>query len=194
MSDILDALLTADAITFGTFEQASEWGIFLDGEPVVVADQVKSFAFRQDFQVSTYPVEQGGFETYDKVQVPFEPRVQFVSGGDLANRQALLDSIAAIVGDLNLYDVVTPERVYLSCNVTHHDYERTSESGVGLIKVNVHLLEVRVTVSAQYNTATPLSNTKSPGAADPVSNGTVQPNVSSSAPNLGAAILPANFT
>lgn len=174
MSDILNAVLTADAAP-AAFDSSTQWGIFLDGAPVIVADQVNAFSYKQDWPLSTYPVEQGGFETYDKVQLPFEPRVRFATGGTQGDRQALLDSIAAIAGDLKLYDVVTPEAVYTSCNVTHYDYERNEGPGAGWIKINVYLMEVRITASAQYNTATPLANTQSPTAADPVSNGTVQP-------------------
>lgn len=175
MSDILTSVLTADAADFSGFEQAQQWGIFKDGEPVVVADSVNAFGYMQDWPISTYPVEEGGFETYDKVQLPFEQRVRFVTGGDREDRQALLDSIEAIAGDLNLYDVVTPEKVYLSCNVIHCDYERNEGRGAGLIRVNVYLMEVRVAASAQYNSATPVSNAKDPGSNDQVNNGTVQP-------------------
>ena len=194
MSDIFGTILSGDGVGIFGFDTSSQWGIFLDGAQVVQADSVRSFAFKQDWPISNYPVEDGGFQSYDKVQLPFEPRVVFQSGGDEANRQALLDSIAAIAGDLNLYDVVTPEAVYTSCNITHYDYERSATNGVGLLKVTVHLEEVRVTAQAQFNSATPLANTVSPTAQDQTNNGTVQPNVPATSPNIGtAAILPANF-
>lgn len=193
-----DTLLSADVPGFGVFgfEAATQWGIFKDGEPVVQAEQVKAFRYSQDWPLSTYQVEDGGFQTYDKVELPFEPKVQFASGGDQATRQALLDSIQAIAGDLNLYDVVTPEAAYLSCNITHCDYERSSERGVGLIRVNVYLVEVRVTATAQFNSSTPLTNTKSPTDADQTNNGTVQslPNVPPGKALGNTRILPTNFT
>ncbi len=42
-------------------------------------------------------------------------------GAGKRKREKLLSSIAAIAGDLNLYDVSTPESVYTSCNITRYD-------------------------------------------------------------------------
>lgn len=159
VNDILNFL-----IGFG----AAPWGIYQDGVPVVVADNVVSLDYKQDFAIADFQIEEGGFETYDKVETPYSARVRFSSGGSQANRQALLDSINAIAGTLELYDVVTPEAVYPSANVQSYELRRSAVNGVGLITVDVKLIEVRVTATAQF------SNTKSPTAASPSSGGTVQ--------------------
>lgn len=139
-------LMVSDLVSFA-FGGGSQWGIFLNGAPVVTADNVLSFEFKRDFAIADYPLERGAFETYAKVQIPFSPRVRFSAGGSMANRQALLDSIAAIAGDFNKYDVVTPEETYTGVNISHYDYHRSANSGVGLIVVDVWLQEVRVAVS-----------------------------------------------
>ncbi len=163
------SLLVNQAIRFLVAPFSAQWGIYLGGAPVVLADSVVSFGYKQDWTVADYPVEEGAFESYDKVETPFGVRVRFASGGSTANRQELLDSIAAIADDLNLYDVVTPEAVYTSCNITHYDYHRDSKSGVGLLIVDVWLIEVRVTASASF------ANTKSPTAAGTTNGGVVNP-------------------
>lgn len=161
-------LLLADAISqfFGIFPQ--QWGIFLDGEAVVLADNVLTMEYRQDSRISTYPQEQGAFASYNKVMMPFEAKLRFSTGGSVSDRQEMLDSIAALIGDTNLYDVVTPERIFLSCNVTHFDFKRAAENA-GLLSVDVWLEEVRIAGSATF------SSTKSPGTAGNVNNGLVQP-------------------
>lgn len=161
------SLLVNQAIRFLVAPFSAQWGIYLGGAPVVLADSVVSFGYKQDWTVADYPVEEGAFESYDKVETPFGVRVRFASGGSTANRQALLDSIAAIADDLNLYDVVTPEAVYTSCNITHYDYHRDAKSGVGLMIVDVWLVEVRVTATAAF------ANTKSPTAAGTTNGGSV---------------------
>lgn len=172
-------LLAADAISafFGLFPQ--QWGIFLDGEPVVVADTVLTMEYRQDWRLSKYPQERGAFADYNKVSEPFEARLRFSTGGSLSDRQAMLESIKAIAPDTNLYDVVTPEDVYLSCNVTHYDYKRGAED-VGLLKVDVWLEEVRVTGAATF------SDSKTPGGAAQVDNGLVQGQAVTRGPDLAA--------
>ncbi len=145
------------------------WGIFsARGKAVVIADQVKTFDYRKDWAISDYPQERGAFQSYNKVAEPGEVKIEFASGGSLSNRIALLNSIEAIAGDLNLYDVVTPERTYVSYNVSHIEYRR-ADGVSGLLKVGVHLTQIRIA------TASTLSNTQQPGGADTVNNGQVQP-------------------
>ena len=150
----------------GLFSQ--KWGIYSNGAPVVVADTVTSLDFKREWSLSDYPVEQGGFETYDKVALPYDARIRFIAGDNQSNRRALLNSIAAIAGDMNLYTVVTPEATYPSMNVTHYDYKRTTRNGVGLLQVDVWCLEVRQAV------ATIGASTAQPDAAEQVNNGAVQ--------------------
>jgi hypothetical protein len=172
MSDILNSLLSADIVS-GEFDNTSQWGIFLNGSMVVTAESVNSFAYKEDWPLSTYTVEQGAFQTYDKIHLPYEVRVRFSTGGSLAERSALIDSIDSIDGDYNLYDVVTPEKTYISCNITHVDYDR-SNGIAGLLVINVYLWEVNASATPQYNSATPLANTQSPTSTDQTNNGTVQ--------------------
>lgn len=145
-----------------------QWGIFKDGQAVVTAESVIRVEYRQEWSVSDYPLEQGAFESYNKVNTPFEGKVRFATGESEDARTSLLQSIAAIAGDLNLYDLVTPEQTYQSVNIIHYDYNRQSDRGVGLLQIDVGVLEVRVTATAQFTTV------KSDAAASPVNDGTVQ--------------------
>lgn len=161
-------LLAADAIA-GFLLGPPQWGLYLDGEPIIIADSVTAFEYKAEWTVSDYPLEQGAFQSYDKVQVPFDVRIRFVAGGSDEDRAALLDSIGAAAASLTLYDAVTPEIVYPSVNITHFDYRRTATNGVGLLAIDVWAVQVRVSASAQF------SNTQSPSGASPSSGGTVSP-------------------
>jgi hypothetical protein len=121
-----------------------QWGIFRNGANVVTADTVLSVDYKQEWVIADYPLERGAFETYDKVALPFDVRVRFVAGGSEADRQALINSIASIAGDYNLYDVVTPTAIYPSCNIRHYDYQRSANRGLGMIQVDVWLQWVRI--------------------------------------------------
>jgi hypothetical protein len=149
-------LLVADAIAaiIGFFA-GPQWGIFLNGAPVLSYDNQVSFGYKQDWALSNYPVEQGAFQTYDKVQLPSEIRCRFSAGASVTNRESMLSSVDAVMSDTNLYDVVTPENVFLGYNFTHRDYDRAAEN-VGLIVIDVWLQEIMETATAQYqNTSTP---------------------------------------
>ena len=163
------SLLTSDAIgnLAGLFGLNQQWGIFQNGAAVITADNVAAVDYKQEWSISDYPVERGAFETYNKVSTPFDVRVRFTAGGSLGPRSELLSSIAAIAGNTQLYDVVTPEAVYTSVNIMHYDYRRTAQSGVGLLQVDVWCLQINENVTVSSGTA-------SPSGADQVNGGPVQ--------------------
>jgi len=157
-----------------------QWGLFQDGFPVVVADNVVAFDFREDWRISKAPLEAGSFTSYNKVQIPFGIVLRFSAGGSLANRQALLESIDAIIGSLDLFDAVTPEKTYSSVNPTHRDYHRSAENGQGLLVVDLHCELVNESVESEFG------NTQSPTGAGQNDNGQVQPQDANNPPTQEA--------
>lgn len=162
-------LLAADALSALLGFGSPRWGIYLDGALALEVNSFVSFDYKQDWAISDYPVEDGGFQSYDKVQLPFDVRVRVTSGGSAAERQALIDEVTDIANSLELYDVVTPERVYSSVNVSHFDIHRTATGGVGMIVCDIWFLEIRVTSTAAF------TNTQQPGDAGQQNIGNVQP-------------------
>lgn len=155
-AEVSNIILTDSFIGYG-LGQSPQWGIFLGAQPVVIADTVTSFGYQQEWAIADYPVERGGFESYDKVNTPFQVRIQFVSGGSEAKRESLLKSIAGIADDLTLYDVLTPEEVYVGVNVAGYSYRRTSTNGLGLMIVDVNLLEIREEGITDFKNTRPAS-------------------------------------
>ena len=170
-------LLIADAVTLPS-QLSPQWGIYLDGEPVVVSDNVLTFGFKKGARISKYPQEQGAFASYNKVATPAEPRIRYSTGGSALDRQGFLASIEPLIGDLNLYDIVTPEMTYPSYNVVNYDYDRNAEN-VGLLEVDVWVEEVVVAGASTF------SNTTSPTDAPQVNNGQVSSNPTTSIPGPG---------
>lgn len=190
MADL--TLLKRDSYHYfgNVFQQ--QWGIFKNGVPVVTADSVVSFEYKQEWALSDFPVEQGGFASYDKVHIPFDVRFRFSSGGSEANRSRLLSAIQAIAGTLTLFDAASPEAIYIGCNIKHYDYRRTSVNGVGMIQIDVWLEEVQQVQSSTTGGASASApsaiSPSAPSGADPFNNGTIQPlplnAASSGAPNV----------
>jgi len=149
VADLVDAL----------FDNGPQWGLFLDGDPVVIAESVVSFEYKQNYRISSFAIEPsnqqsaGGFESYNKVQTPFDVVLRFATGGTPADRQALLESAEAAVASLDLMDAVTPEKVYQSVNPVHMDYRRTAFNGVAMIVIDMFCEQVRTTASSSFTNA-----------------------------------------
>lgn len=163
-----------------------QWGIYLNGAAVIqpasfvssIASSVApiiapiasvigltfpifasfiDFEYKQDWVVPDYPIENGEFQSYDKVQMPFDVPIRIASGGSAFERQQFINACRVIANSLNLYDIVTPESPYVSCSVTHMEFRRTAENGVSLIVVDLFFKQIRQTQTATYqNTQTPV--------------------------------------
>lgn len=160
-------LLVTDAVSVAA-ASVTQWGIFADGVPVVISDNVMAFSFKKSSRISKYPQEQGAFSSYNKVNAPFETKIKFSTGGSIADKQAFIDSIDAISGDLNLYTCVTPEVSYPSCNVIGYDYDR-NHGNAGLLEIEVWLEQVVIAEASTF------SNTTKPSDAGQLNGGLVQP-------------------
>lgn len=163
-------LLAADVLTVLRLFQGPQWGVFTSGgAPVILADSVVTVDFRNEYRISDYPVEQGGFQSYNKVQVPYDIRVRLSCDGGTIPRELFLLQVANAMRALDLFVVVTPDAVYPSVNIVHYDYRRERQGGVGIIQVDLWLEEVRVTVTTQF------TNTKESTSQADTNIGTVQP-------------------
>jgi hypothetical protein len=167
-------LLTADAISLLSGLFGPQWGIFQNGALVIDPESVVSFDYKQEYTISDYPLEQGAFESYDRVLLPFESRLTLSSGGSIVDRAALIAQIQTLSTGVNIYDVVTPEAVYPSVSVHHYDYRRTADNA-GRLQIDVWLTQIRVTTSTQF------TNTQAPNGASPQGAGSVQTTPATSA-------------
>lgn len=144
------------------------WGLYQNNVRVIAADNVATLDYKRDWSLPNYRIEQGGFETYNKVQMPFEVRLRFTAGGSIDNRQQMLDSIEQVAGTLQLFDVITPEKVYHNVNIMHEDMRREHDRGNGLLAVDIWCMEIRQDAVASF------SNTQAPSGASTQDTGTVQ--------------------
>jgi hypothetical protein len=182
-------LLAADAVSIVRMFAGPQWGIFTQaGGPLIIGDSVVSLDFRKEWRIADYPIEQGAFASYNKVETPFDIRVTFASSGQqtllasilsggalgslitgtdpvAANRKAFLGTMAKAAASLDLVDVHTPEASYKGCNIIHYDYRREARKGAAMITVDVWLQEVRVSAKPAFSgTGTVPINATAPSA------------------------------
>jgi hypothetical protein len=175
----IPAVITSDAISLISSALGPAWGIFLNGVSIVDSDNVISMDARQEWVIADFPIEGGGFESYDKVLRPFDVRFRFSTGGSVAARSAMIQSIKAIAGDYNLYMFVAPDDVWENVNVSHFDYHRAAAQGNGLFSVDVWGWQI------QLNTGGGLGNPSDPASANP-SVSSAQPGTPSAGATSGA--------
>lgn len=148
---------------------AQQWGLYdQSGLPAVIADNVQSLEVALEAQISDFPVENGGFASYNKVIRPFDVRLAMTKGGSVEDRQAFVQQVQDAWQSLELFNVVTPEVVYLDVNVVGVRRLVESDRGVGLMMLDVSLRKVRQTGRLAF------TSTAQPASAGVNNNGAVQ--------------------
>lgn len=146
-----------------------------------VSASTVEFDFRQDWPISTAPQEQGAFQAYDKVTLPYDVRLRLASGGSTSTRQSFLQACLAIANSLQLFNVVTPEMSFIGVNCNHIDWKRTARHGNTLITVDLGFIQI-----PQVSSLTPI-NTAIPGNSGQQALGNVAPQSLSSPQALALA-------
>ena len=145
------------------------WGIYDNGgSPLLDVDTVLSVEYQGESTISDCPIEQGSFQSYNKVDRPYTGRVQVAKSGASVDRTTFLMAVETLKASTATCSIVTPERVYENANVIEYDHSRHADRGAQMIVVELHLQEIRQSAATTY------SNTKTPDGADPVNIGPVQ--------------------
>ena len=130
--------------------------------------------YMQETKISDFPVEEGGFASYNKVQLPGVPTVTLALAGSQSDRSTFLNAIDAACLSTTLYFVVTPETVYGPVSLERYSYTRRSDKGATLLMVEIVCKEIRQ-VSAVYSTVqTPINDPQNPDAVQGSNSGAVQ--------------------
>lgn len=148
------------------------WGIFNEyGIPILLVDNVISLKYTNSAHISQAPIESGSFVSYNKVAEPYKATVQLSKGsGGTLMRGAFLAQIEALAKSTLKFHIITPDYVYANACITGYDTLREAHDGAQLIKVNLHLEEVREVI-VQYET----EEVKNPDDAKPKDGGEKQP-------------------
>lgn len=153
------------------------WGLYTSSLSKALApDTIAVVNYQQDHRISDFPIEEGGFTTYNKVRVPQVFQVRMVKGGTKQERTDFIKAYKEIENDTNLYSVVTPEYIFPNVNIMSGQINRTMESGAGIIILDLTLQEIRLAAAGTY------SATKVPAGSSMVNNGPTQ---TTTAPTTG---------
>jgi hypothetical protein len=180
-----------ESILLSALQSQTQWGIFdshgnqlgATGESAGIIQSIlfgsvlstNAFEFVKETRISDFPVEQGGFANYNKVEMPANPVVTLALGGSEIDRTAFLNEIAAACISTELYSVVTPEVTYVNYSIERYNYVRRAERGATLLLVEISLKEIRQ-VSASYSSVqTPINQPQNANAVPQTNSGIVQP-------------------
>lgn len=172
------------------------WAITIgSGDTPLNFDNFISIDFKNDMNVATYPIEQGGFNSYNKVNNPFYAVVKISVGSGYANEGLDIDSRNSILTILNallkstvLCTIVTPERSYTNANLESYNYRRELHNGAGIIIAELHFVEI-LSAAITVVTNTPTTIAPDPTATVPSAQSLVNLGMVQLGPTYKSAVL-----
>lgn len=93
-------------------------------------------------QVTSYPVENGAFATYNKVQDPSLHRVTLAKQGSNTEFAAIIAKLDEYKVAAKKLHIATPSTLYAPATLESYNFKHTQESGAGLLIVELELVEV----------------------------------------------------
>jgi hypothetical protein len=177
---------------FGPFNNAGEniinafsaqWGIFnAEGEPFTglglnflgATQSTQDITYNKIMNISNFPIQQGGFASYNKVELPGIASVTLNLSGSLSDRTQFINQIDAATRSTQLLSVITPEVQYINQSIERYSYTRSGNNNVSMLSVTLFMKEIRQ-VSARFrNSNNQINNPTNPNTSNTVNGGSVQ--------------------
>ena len=128
----------------------TEWALVNDdGEPILDYTSMISVEIKQEGRVSSEPIEEGGFASYNKVEFPLDARVQVGMQGEPDELQDFLDKLVELKKEAETFSLVTAEQEHKNLTLESYDYARKREDGINTIFAELRIVEIRE-VSPQF--------------------------------------------
>ena len=124
------------------------WGIYDSTGKIQVLkpDAFLSVMYHNESNLPMFALEQGAFDTYNKVSTPYDITVRVAKGNQLgfgADKMSdFLKAIEKILADVQLYSIITPDYTYINANLKGFDYKREMNNGAGIIVADLHFVEI----------------------------------------------------
>lgn len=206
--DLVSAVVGRNPLSIIESITSPQWGIYATTgsmEKIIEPDSVLSFEYRGEARIADYPIEAGGFKSYNKVQQPYDIRmrmscegagtltslISFNSSGRTSGmtREDFISRLEAMKISLALYNLVTPDYVYANVNLVHFDYKRTNVEGVTMLVADLYLREIQQTTTATYKTVATSETVATDSAADAKEQGTMNTTLLTANENATIRIL-----
>ena len=117
-------------------------------------DSFVKFEYKESHKISNYPVEQGSFQSYNKITLPYEIKLIVTKNG-ASNIGPFINQILLLLNSTKILSVVTPDKTFMSANLINFDYKKEARNGAVLLIAELTFQEVRIAPNPAAPVAAP---------------------------------------
>ena len=147
------------------------WMIVDDNGGLLLSpDTYADFQVRAESVIPNYPIEKGGFSSYNQVEKPYGIKLTaIVTGKSGVTRNQFIESIQSLKSSLTLASIVTPYTTYSNAKLIDYNWTQKSDHGLTMLMIELTFQEIRQTANAVVTVANPSGqDKKSIGQVSPI--------------------------
>jgi len=148
-----------------------QWQIVNDGGGLFLQpDTYADFNISEECVIPNYPIEQGGFSSYNQVQRPYGIKLTaIITGNKDLTRGTFIQSVKDLKNSLELVTIVTPDTLFQNAKLIRYNWTQKSYQGLTMLSIELVFQEIRQTAVAIVTAATPSGqNQKKIGQVSPI--------------------------
>ena len=145
------SLFLGNTATLGTTQVIN---VSIKGTYALKPDSFVKFEYKEIHKIPNYPVEQGSFQSYNKVTLPYEIKL-IVTKSNIFEISAFINQILVLLNSTKLLSIVTPDKVYNSASLVNFDYRKDARNGAVLLIAELTFQEVRIAPNPSLPVAAP---------------------------------------
>jgi hypothetical protein len=143
-----------------------------DGGSAIAFTSFIGMRVNSDGSASSYPVEEGAFASYNKMQAPIEITVNLGKSGEAYDIESTIQVIEKYKQEATKLSVVTPTMFYESMTLESYSYSHRRDNGARILLVELRLKEVKEVTTQTTDVDAGGSSSGKSNNRNPTSNGT----------------------
>lgn len=150
-ANITTSFFTQNSASLGSTKVTN---IKVKGNYALTPDSFVKFEYKENHKIPNYPVEQGSFQSYNKVTLPYEIKLIVTKVG-IFDIPPFINQILLLLNSTDILSIVTPDKIYNSANLINFDYRKEARNGATLLIAELTFQEVRIAPNPSLPTAAP---------------------------------------
>lgn len=130
-------------------------------------DTILGYDFKSSSELPSYPIQQGSFENYNKIQNPNKANITLAISGNKSQIRENLLKLEFFNESVDLVDLILPFKAFIGynlCNLSHSLHEGEAMS---MLVVNFDLVEIRQSTISFKKTKANYKGTTNTGKTNP---------------------------
>lgn len=130
-------------------------------------DTILGYDFKSSSELPSYPIQQGSFENYNKIQNPNKANITLAISGNKTELRKNLLKLEFFNEETDLVDLILPFKSFIGYNLCNLSHSLKEGEAMSMLAVNFDLVEIRQATISFKKTKANYKGTTNTGKTNP---------------------------